>query len=156
MFKKNNGNFSLRKCYRCDKLITSSFEEVQHNSVQHYQKGGEIPLENRHLKKRSDGSIIKFYIDYEIHKNNYDFADAGKLLEDFFDVVDINFLTDGKRELIIKSTFNIQNFQPSPEDLNNVRGLYDQRAWSTPVYFGNFCNDYIKTSLKNDIKKKLF
>ena len=50
LFKKTNGNFSLRKCYRCDMLITSSFEEVQHNFIQHYQKGGELPLENRHIK----------------------------------------------------------------------------------------------------------
>ena len=110
LFKKNNGNFSLRKCYRCDKLITSSFEAVQHNFIYHYQKGGEIPLENRHLKKRSDGSILKFSIDYETHKNSYDFSNAVKLLEDFFNVVNINFVTDGKRELIIKSTFNIRNY----------------------------------------------
>ena len=128
MFKKNNGNFSLRKCCRCDKLVTSSFGEVQHNFINHYQKGGEIPLENRHSKKTSDGSIIKFTIDYESYKNSYDFADPAKLLEDFFEVVDINFVTDRKRELIVKSTFNIQNYQPPPEDSNNVRGLYNQRA----------------------------
>ena len=39
--------------------------------------------------------------------------------------------------------------------MNNVTGLYDLRVWSTPVYFGHFFNDFIKTSLKNDIKKKI-
>ena len=156
LFKKNNGNFSLRKCYRCDKLIiTSSFKEIQHNFINHYQKGGEIPLEKRQFKKTNNGSIMKFTFDYESHKNSYDFADPAKLLEVFFEVVDINFVTDGKRELIVKSTINIQNYQPPLGDLNNVRGLYDQRAWSTPVCFGNFFNDFVKTSLKNDIKKKI-
>ena len=112
-------------------------------------------MENRPFIKRSDGSIIKFPIDYKIHKNNYDFTNAGKLLEDFFNVVDLNFVTDGRRELVIKSTFNIRNYQPPPEDLNNVRGLFDQRVWSTPVYFGNFFDDFIKTSLKSDIKKRI-
>ena len=91
LLKKNNGHFSLQKCYRCDKLITSCFKEVRHNFINHYQKAGEIPLENRQFKKTSHGSIIKFTIDYESHKNSYDFADPAKLLEDFFEVVNINF-----------------------------------------------------------------
>ena len=78
-----------------------------------------------------------------------------KLLEDFFEVVNINFKTDGREELIVKSSFSIQNYQPPPEDMNNVRGLYDERLWSTPTYFGNFFNDFIKSSLKNDIKKRI-
>ena len=70
-------------------------------------------------------------------------------------MVDINFLTDGKKELVIKSTFSVRNYQPPPEELNNVTGLYDLRIWSTAVYVGNFFNDFIKTSLKNDIKKRI-
>ena len=115
MFKKNIGTFSLRKCYRCDKLITSSSEEVHHNFIIHYQKGGEIPIENRRVKQTSDGSVVKFTIDYDSHKNNYDFTDVGKLLEDFFEVVNINFVNDGKKELVIKFMFDIQNYQPPPE-----------------------------------------
>ena len=45
--KKKNKNFSLSKCYRCHDLITSCPKEIQHNFIKHYQKGGEIPLENR-------------------------------------------------------------------------------------------------------------
>ena len=78
-----------------------------------------------------------------------------KLLEDFFEVVNINFRTDGREELIVKSSFSILNYQPPPEDLNNVRGLYDEWMWSTPTYDGHFFNDFIKFSLKNDIKKKI-
>ena len=57
--------------------------------------------------------------------------------------------------LIVKSSFSIQNYQPPPEDMNNVRGLYGERLWSTPTYSGNFFNDFIRFSLKNDIKKKI-
>ena len=61
LFKKNIGNFSIQ-CYRCDKLITSSFHEVQHNFINRYQKGGEIPIENKRVNKTTDGSIAKFTI----------------------------------------------------------------------------------------------
>ena len=155
MIEKNNEIFSLRKCYRCDDLITSRSEEIQHYFIKHYQKGGEIPLENRQFKKTSDGSIIRFPIDYDTHKNSYDFADPVKLLEDFLEVVNINFKTDGRKELMVKSSFSIQNYQPPPEDMNNVRGLCDERLWSAPTYSGNVFNDVIKFSLKNDIKKKI-
>ena len=141
--EKNSGNFSIRKCYCCDKLITSSFHEVQHNFINHYQKGGEIPIENRAVNKTTDGSIVKFTIDYDSDKNSYDFTNASKIL------------TDGKKELVIKSTFSIRNYQSPPDDLNNVTDLYDLRFWITPVYLGHFFNDFIKTSLKNDVKKRI-
>ena len=73
----------------------------------------------------------------------------------FFDLIDVNFLTDGKKHLIVKSSFSIQNYQPHLENMNNVRGLYDDRLWSTPAYEDYFFNDFIKSSLKNDIKKRI-
>ena len=88
-------------------------------------------------------------------KNSYDFKDPVKLVEDFFGVVDIKFVTDGKKELIIKSTFAIQNYQLPPEDINNVVGIYDKRIWSTQTYFGRFFNEFIKFSLINDIRKRI-
>ena len=148
LFKKNSGNFSIRKCYRCDRLITSSFHEVQHNFINHYQKGGEISIENRPVNKTTDGSIVKFTIDYDSDKNSYDFTDTSNMLEEFFEVVDTNFVTDEKIEL-----FSMRNYQPPPEDLNNVTGLYDLRIWSTPVYVGNFFNGFIKTSLKMTLRR---
>ena len=76
-------------------------------------------------------------------------------LVDFFAVVDIKFITEGKQELIIKSSFTILNYQPPPEDINNVVGLYDKRTWNTQTYFGRFFNEYIRVSLTNDIKKRI-
>ena len=91
--------------------------------MEHYQKGGEIPFENRQFTKNSDGTIVKFSMDYYMHKYSYDFADPMKLLEDFFTVVDINFVTDGRKELITKSTFSIQNYQPPPEGEYTIKGF---------------------------------
>ena len=92
---------------------------------------------------------------YDKHKNSYDFGDLVGLLEDFFGVVDITFVTDGGKELVIKSTFTIQNYQRPPEDINDAIGIYGRRVWSTQTYFGRFFNEFIKLSLINDIKKRI-
>ena len=111
--------------------MTSEREEKKHNFLFHFQKGGTIPLENRPIIKRNDGTIIKFEIRYDEHKNSYDFEHPVNLVEDFFGVVEIKFVKNGKQEFIIKSSFAILNYQPSSEDINNVVGLCDKRTWST-------------------------
>ena len=123
LFENYDEVFLLKKCYRCDEFIMSCSHEIQHNFINHYQKGGEIPFENRPFQKTSVGFITRFSISYDDHKNSYDFADPVNLLENFFDLIDVNFVTDGKKHFIVKSSFSIQNYQPPPEDMNNVRGL---------------------------------
>ena len=90
--------------------MISEKEEKKHNFLFHFQKGGTILLEDRPIIKRNDGIIIKFEIRYDEHKNSYDFEHPVKLVEDFFGVADIKFVTDGKHEFIIKSSFTIINF----------------------------------------------
>ena len=70
-------------------------------------------------------------------------------------MADIKFNTDGEKQLVFKSTFTIMNYQPPPGDLSGAVGIFDKRFWSTPAYFGNFFNDFIKISLIYDIKKRV-
>ena len=155
MFKQNKRHLFCRKCYRCETFLTSEKQEREHNFLKHLQRGGEIPLEDRPIIIKNDGTITKFVIEYNKHKNSYDFEHPVKLVEDFFRVVDSKFVTDGKKEFIIKSRFAIQNYQPSPEDINNAVGIYGKKIWSTQTYFGRFFNEYIRVSLTNDIKKRI-
>ena len=76
-------------------------------------------------------------------------------MEEFFGVVDVKFVRDGKKEFITKSSLAIQNYQPPPEDINNAVGIYEKRIWSTQTYFGRFFNKYIRVSLANDIKERI-
>ena len=78
-----------------------------------------------------------------------------ELTENFFSVIDIRFDTDGAQEFIIKTSFCIRDYQPSPEDINNAAGLYDKRFWSTETYNDRFFDNYIRTSLTYDIKKRI-
>ena len=135
LFKEKKGHFFSRKCYRCEAFLTSESEEKRHNFLFHLQKGGKISLEYRPIIVKIDGTIKKFVIEYNKHKNSYDFEHLVKLVEDFFAVVDIKFVTDGKKESIIKSSF--------------------ETIWSSRTYFGRFFNEYIRVSLTNDIKKEL-
>ena len=47
LFEENKGDFFSRKCYHFEKFLTSRLEEKQHNFLEHYQNGGEIPMEHR-------------------------------------------------------------------------------------------------------------
>ena len=155
LFEENKERFLARKCYYCEKFLTGSFDEQQHSFLKHYEKGGQIPLENRPFIIKTDNAIKKFAIEYDKNKDSYDSEDPVKLLKDFFGVVDVRFVIDRKKELFIKSTFTIQNYQPPPEGVNNAVGIYYKSVYSTPTYFGKIFNEFIKVSLINDIKKRI-
>ena len=125
--KKKKAYFFNRKCYLCESFLASEREENKHNFLFHFPKGGTIPLEDRPITVINHETIKKLEIHYDEHKNSYDFEDPVKLVENFFGVVDIKFITNGKQEFIIKSSFTILNYQPPPKDMNNVVGLYDKR-----------------------------
>ena len=103
LFEKYDEDFSIKKCYRCDYLIISRSKEIQHNFLNHYQNGGEIPLENRVFTRKSSGTIIKFLIDYNTHKNSYDFEDPVKLLE-LLDFIKSSLKYDIKKKIIVNAT----------------------------------------------------
>ena len=155
LFKEDNNRFFVRKCYWCEQFLSSQSEEKTHNFLNHYQKGGQLLIEYKPIETDIKQIVKKFPIEFEKHKNSYDFADPVGLPEAFFKVADIKFNTNGEKELICKSTFGIVNYQPPPEDLSGALGIFDKRVWSTDTYFGNFFNDFIKLSLINDIKKRI-
>ena len=155
LFKKDKGKFFVWKCYRCEQFLASRNEEKTHNFLKYYQKGKQLPVEYKPIEIKTKETYKTFSTEFDKHKNSYNFADPIKLPEDFFNVVDIEFNTDGEKELIFKSTFTIVNYQPPPEDLPGSVGIFDKRLWSTQTYFGNFFNDFIRFSLINDIKKRI-
>ena len=153
LFAEKKRNFTFRKCFRCESFLVNEKQERKHNSLRHLQQGGAIPIENLPLLRESSGTIIRFSINYERHKDYYNFEKPSELIENFFFVIDLRFDTDDMQEYIIKCSFCIRNYQPPPEDVNNAVGLYDKRFWSTETYNGRFFNEYIKTPLMYDIKK---
>ena len=64
LFEEGKEDFFLRRCYSCDKFLTSRSDKKQNIFLFHYQKGGQIPLENRPIIIKTDGTIKKFIIEY--------------------------------------------------------------------------------------------
>ena len=76
--------------------MTNCKQEQIHNFLKHYNQGGQIPLVNKPIDKNNIGhSIQKFSTDFEKHQNSYDFVDPIKLPEEFFNVFNIKFKTNG-------------------------------------------------------------
>ena len=45
LFKKGRKNFFIRKCCRCNEILTSQKRERIHSFIKHYQKSGQLSLE---------------------------------------------------------------------------------------------------------------
>ena len=84
LFKKDKGEFYVRKCYRCEQFLTSRNEEKTLNFLKHRQKAGQLPLEYKPIEIKTKETYKTFSIEFDKHKNSYDFADPIKLPEDFF------------------------------------------------------------------------
>ena len=113
LFKKKDKKkfFFVRKCYRCEQILSSRNEEKIHNFLKHFHEGGKFPIEDKPITMSFLSEKRKlFRIEYKKHKNSYDFGDDFALPNEFFNVVDIKFNTDGKNEFIFNSTFGMMNY----------------------------------------------
>ena len=102
--------FFIRKYYRCDNLITSRSEEIQHNFLNHYQKGFAVPVEDRpKQRKKNEGSITKFENEFEFEKrkNTYNFENTIELIEDFFAVENINLTKNEEKAFLLLDSDNV-------------------------------------------------
>ena len=146
-------NFFARKCYRCDDFNFNDAQEKIHNFLKHYQEGGSRPTEAKPLNKTIiEHDFVKYGINYDDHSADYDFTDGMGLVEDFVHVFDRKFNSSGGKKLIFKFSFIIVNYQPA------VQGglpIYDSRFWLTKTYEGFYFNDFIKTSLIYDVRKRI-
>ena len=152
LFEKNN-TFSIKKCYRCDEILLNGSYEKKHNFLKRYQEGGSRPTELKPINKTIlDRNFQKFSINFDEHSNSYDFANGMGLAEEFVNVFDKNFNSFGDKKLVLTCSFIIVNYQSPVED---GLPIYDSRFWSTKTYEGFYFNDFIKTSLIYDIRKRI-
>ena len=117
------------------------------NFLKHYQEGGSRPAEAKPLNKTIiERDFAKYGINYDYHSDDYDFTDGMGLVEDFINAFDKNFNSSSDQKLILRCSFIIVNYQPA------VQGglpIYDSR------YDGFYFNDFIKTSLIYDVRKRI-
>ena len=153
--KSKKKTFFIRKCYRCDKILTSQYQEKIRNSMKHYQEGGQLPIKGKAMESIIGQEKKKIFINFEKHKDSYDFIDGFRLPQECFNIFNIKFNTNGEKELIFKSTFGVVNYQPPPDQLPGAVGILDKILWSTQTYEGRFFNKFIRHSLIYDIRKRV-
>ena len=67
------------------------------------------------MHMEQSGLILKYVISAYRHKEEYDFYDAEKVVDDFLSNVTNKFVTNN--DFIIKVGFTIENIQPLPEEI---------------------------------------
>ena len=114
----------------------------------HYnQMGGN--RRNQQLPKNvlRRGPITYFSINYNQHKSFYNFFQE-QIVDDFLDVVYSRFVSDGE--------YNIQGYA---EIINQQQGEFiiaeSTRVWLTNTYTTRHFNNYVKSSTKSEIVKRI-
>ena len=141
-----------RKCRICCVKFDSARLKKKHMFLYHYgqQMGGsrnlrasDLPLNI--LKK---GSITYYSVNFDQHKNFYDFYSS--------DIVDV-FLDSVYQVFQPKSS--MFKFQGYAEIVNQQRGetvvLENKRVWLTNVYQFKYFNEFVRGEIKDEIIKRV-
>ena len=86
-----------------------------------------------------------YSIEFQKHKDFYDFFNSEKCADDFLRNAKSKFRVGGKKW--IKCSFTIENIQNSPY----LRPIINGRYWATPPYEGVYFNDFIFDGLRQNI-----
>ena len=92
------------------------------------------------------GPIIYYSINFDQHKNFYDFF-TGDVVETFLNSVYQVFRSNKENK-----------FQGYAEIINQQRGeivLEDKRVWLTNVYCSKYFNDFVRGEIKDEITKRV-
>ena len=104
----------LQKCFRCDQFIVDKKFKADHYFLQHYNEGENQPFEDKPLDiKILRPNITIYSIDYHKHKDNYNFFDSEKCLQDFLSNCKHKFKNSSVQKTF-KCSFVIQNKQDPP------------------------------------------
>ena len=114
-----------------------------------------MPFEEKPLKiGYFDKDLQKHCITFTEYGKFYDFYDPRELISKFLMAFEQNFVPRQNLEKVrFKCSFTIIKRQPPPAvgfiELNGAR------VWVTNFYEGVYSNDFIKTEITNDIKKRI-
>ena len=119
--------------------------------VHYSQQGGGRSDSDLPLNVLKRGSIMYYAINFNQHKNFYDFY-SGDMVDDFLGVTYQTFTLLKNIDHKFQVYFEIMNQQRTS---NNQNFLTDNRSWLTKVYRFKFFNDFLRNELKNEINKRI-
>ena len=146
-------NYSLcSTCCRCSEFITTKKHQIQHNFLDHYLDGNNIPLEEKPIEIKQTQILTTYEISFDKHSNYYDLSDSEQVINDFLANVQQRFKSIGQ-DVSIKCGFSIENIQPAPTSY--TVDMVNSRYWATDVYRTTYLNDNILSRLNEDISKRV-
>ena len=97
--------------------------------------------------------MTAYQISFEEHKNEYNFYNAQKIVDELlFKVASIFKPTS---ECQFKADFAIENIQDAPSGVANTADIKILRYWSTNVYGAVYFNEFVANGIRNDILKRV-
>ena len=140
------------KCFECSLGFTNSRKKKNHMFLVHYnQKGGARANANFPLNILKRGSITYYSVNFNQHKNFYNFY-SGDMVDEFLGVVYRTFKPLKNIDYKFQAYFEIVNQQRKSDNRNF---LTDNRSWLTNVYRFKYLNEFLRAELKNEITKRI-
>ena len=128
----------LKHCVRCSEFLTTEKHKSVHNFLKH-DEGKSILFEGKPIEISRFPGLTIYSIEFQKHKNFYDFFSSEKCVDDFLRNVKHKFKYGGKKW--IKCSLTVENIQNSP--YQDLKPIINSRYWTTPLYEGTYFNDFI-------------
>ena len=152
LFNLENGYF-CKGCCRCGEFLVSRKDRASHNFLKHYPEGEVKTVEEKPIKVIKNGEITTYQISFEEHKNEYNFYNAQKIVDELLFKVASIFKPSS--ECQFKADFAIENIQDAPSGVANTADIKTLRYWSTNVYRAVYLNEFVANGIRNDILKRV-
>ena len=133
----------------CKMKFKNCRQKRNHHFLYHYRRTGWEINQQLLVNIIRGGPITYYSINYQQHKNLYDFFDEA-IVETFFNSVRNVFVTYGRDEFKMQGYAKIKNYQQTEiVELENIR------VWLTNVFISRYFNDFARGSMKEDILKRV-
>ena len=87
----------LKRFVRCNEFLTTEKRKSIHNFLRHYEEGKSIPFEGKPIDIVSYPGLLIYYIEFQKHKDFYDFFNSERCVDDFLRNVKYKFKPSGKK-----------------------------------------------------------
>ena len=87
----------LKQCVRCNEFLTTEKYKPIHNFLKHYEKGKRIPFEDKSIVIVSYPGLLIYSIEFQKHKDFYDFFNSERCVDDFLRNVKYKFKPSVKK-----------------------------------------------------------
>ena len=112
-----------------------------------HDKGKSISFVDKPIDIMRFPGLTIYSIEFQKHKEFYDFFNTEKCVDDFLRNVRYKFKPAGKKWM--KCSLTIENIQNSP--YQNLQPIINSRYWTTLPYEGTYFNDLIFYGLRQNI-----